>query len=179
MEVGRLLGPVTLGWGGGRKVVEAAAEAGVPFEPIAEGEELSAGSMRVEVLWPPPGPAPPLDEELVDPLSLVLRVEMGGTSVLLPADIRAEQQSELVDAGVRVPLMIAVHHGSKNLDEEFVDAVSPRLTLVTVGAPNPYGLPAPEAIRSYARHGRVFRTDQDGRVNVCLRDSGAEVVTEK
>src|SRR5919108_107348 len=179
MPVGHVYGPVTLGWGSGSDVIDYAEGRGVPVDMLAAGDELDLGSIAFGVLWPEPGPAPAFDEDLVDPYSLVLRAEVEGVSVLLPGDIRAEQQSELVDADVDVPLLIAVHHGSKNLDVDFVDAVSPALTLVTVGAPNPYGLPAPEAIRAYARHGAVFRTDQDGRVGACLDGGRAEVVTEK
>jgi competence protein ComEC len=179
LGVGHVYGPVTLGWGGGRDVIDKARERGVAVDMLSAGDSLDLGGISIDVLWPEPGPAPSFDEDLVDPYSLVLRAELGGTSVLLPGDIRAEQQSELVQATVDVPLLVAVHHGSKNLDREFVDAVSPRMTLVTVGAPNPYGLPAPEAVRTYARHGPVFRTDQDGRVSVCLEAGRAEVVTEK
>jgi competence protein ComEC len=179
MDVGHLYGPVTLGWGAGRDVIDAAADADVPFEEVAAGDTIDAGSIRLDVLWPEPGPAPPFDEDLVDPFSLVLRAEVAGFEMVLPGDIRAEQQADLVESGIAVPLLVAVHHGSKNLDTSFVDAVDPRLTLITVGAVNPYGLPAPEAVRAYAKHGAVFRTDQDGRVSVCLRDGRAEVVTEK
>ncbi len=179
LDVDHLYGPVTLGWGGGRDVIDAAAVAGVPVETLAAGDAINAGPMRFDVLWPEPGPAPAFDEDLVDPYSLVLRAELEGAPVLLPGDIRAEQQRELVTSDVTVPMLVAVHHGSKNLDRSFVQAVDPKLTLVTVGAPNPYRLPAPEAVRAYASHGRVFRTDQDGRVSVCLRDGRAEVVTER
>ncbi len=178
LEVGRVIGPVTMSWGAGRDVMRAASDNEVPFDTAASGDTFTAGGIRIDVLWPHPGPAPAFDEDLVDPYSLVLRVHMNGVSVLLPGDIRAEQQKELVGAGIDVPVLVGVHHGSKNLAPEFVDDVSAPLTLVTVGAPNPYGLPAPEAVRAYARHGRVFRTDQDGRVSVCFREGGAEVVTE-
>ncbi len=179
LDVEALYGPVTLGWGSGADVLRAARTASVRVLTIAAGDSFRAGRIEVDVLWPEPGPAPPFSEDLVDPFSLVLRARLGGIDVLLPADIRAEQQAELAETVDEAPLMIAVHHGSKNLDTDFVDAVAPRLTLVTVGAPNPYGLPAPEALRAYARHGSVFRTDKDGRVSVCLAEGGAEVVTQK
>ena len=179
IDVGHVYGPVTLGWGAGRDVIEAAADADVPLDEVANGDTITAGAITLDVLWPEPGPAPPFDEDLVDPFSLVLRAEMEGVDILLPGDIRAEQQSELAESNIGVPVLVAVHHGSKNLDKGFVKAADPELTLITVGAPNPYGLPAPEAVRAYAQHGAVFRTDQDGRVSVCLREGRAEVVTEK
>ncbi len=179
LDVGRVVGPVTLGWGGGKQVIDGAADANVDVDEVAAGDSLSLGPIDIDVLWPEAGPAPRFDEDLVDPYSLVLRARIAGVSILLPGDIRAEQQSELADDDVAVSLLIAVHHGSKNLDRGFVDAVAPRLTLVTVGAPNPYGLPAPEAIEAYSRHGPVFRTDQDGRVSVCLDADGAGVITQR
>ena len=179
LDVEQVFGPAILGWGGGADVMKAAGGAGVPVEKIAAGHTFAAGPIRIDVLWPEPGPAPPFSEDVVDPNSLVLRARMGDIEVLLPGDIRAEQQAEVAELGVDVPVLVAPHHGSKNLDQGFVDAVEARLTLVTVGAPNPYGLPAPEAIRAYARHGPVFRTDQDGRVSVCFSEGGAEIVTQR
>lgn len=177
LDVDRVLGPVTMTWRSGRQVLGAAKAAGVGFAATALGDGYTFGPMRMDVLWPEPGPAPFFDEELVDPFSLVVRIRIGEVDILLPGDIRVEQQRELVSAGIDAAVLVAPHHGSKNLDPAFVDDVSPALTLITVGAQNPYGLPAPEAVRAYARHGRVFRTDQDGRVSVCVHHDGMEVVT--
>jgi hypothetical protein len=80
---------------------------------------------------------------------------------------------------VSVPILVAPHHGSKDLDPDFAKTVGERLTLITVGAPNPYGLPAPEAVAAYAARGPVFRTDQDGRVLVCLNGTGVQVVKQR
>lgn len=179
LHVEAVIGPVTMRWGAGGQVVSAAAATGVPVRTVAAGDELRAGGIALEVVWPEPGPAPVFDEEMVDPFSLVLRARLGGVTVLLPGDIRMEQQADLVGRGIGAGVLVAPHHGSKNLDEGFVRDVAARLTLVTVGAPNPYGLPAPEALAAYARLGDVFRTDQDGRVSVCIRPEGAEVVTER
>jgi len=100
--------------------------------------------------------------------------------ILVPGDIRAVQQKSLENYDdVSAPILIAPHHGSKDLDPDFPTAVAPRLTLITVGQPNPYGLPAPEAVRAYAARGPVFRTDQDGRVMVCLDCTGARVVKQR
>jgi competence protein ComEC len=181
LEVGRVLGPPELRWAAGAQVIRAASVAGVPFEALVAGDAFDAGdALHVDVLWPEGEDPPPFDEDLVDRYSLVVRARLAAVGVLLPGDIRAEQQSELAEDGdVAAPILIAVHHGSKNLDAGFVEAVDPALTLVTVGAQNPYGLPAPEAIRAYSRHGRVFRTDQDGHVSVCVGDGRAEVMTER
>jgi competence protein ComEC len=179
LEVGALYGPPTLHWASGADVIRAAERAGVPFTPLATGDAIELGAMHLETLLPEPGDPPPFDEDLIDRYSLVVRATLGSTTVLLPGDIRAEEQKRLADDGVTASLLVAPHHGSKNFDPSFADTVGQQLTLITVGAPNPYGLPAPEAVRAYGRAGSVFRTDQDGRVLVCLLAEGAEVTTQK
>lgn len=179
LEVGSLLGPPQLRWAAGAQVIRAARTEGVEFRELVAGDAFEAGpALHLDVLWPEEESLP-FDEDLVDRYSLVVRARLAGVDVLLPGDIRAEQQAELAEEDVAAPIMVAVHHGSKNLDEEFVEAVDPAVTLITVGAPNPYGLPAPEAVRAYARHGRVFRTDKDGRVSVCVAGGRAEVIQER
>jgi competence protein ComEC len=179
LDVGRLIGPPELTWRSGADVIRAAEQARIPFAPMTDGDTFDAGDIHVEVLWPQDPEPPTFNEDLVDQLSLVVLVRMGATEALLPGDIRAEQQRELARRGVAAGILVAPHHGSKNLDETFVDAIGQQLTLITVGSPNMYGLPAPEAVKAYAAHGPVFRTDQDGRVMVCLTDRGAEVSTER
>ncbi|MEX2538264.1 MAG: ComEC/Rec2 family competence protein [Actinomycetota bacterium] len=179
LDVGRVMGPVTLPWRKGGDVVRSARKAGVPVIEVAAGEILTFGRIRIEVVFPPPGPAPPYAEELVHSYSLVLRAELGRATVLLPGDVGAEEEEELLDDDVGAAIFVAAHHGSKDLDPAFVEAVDPLLTLVTVGANNRYGHPTPEAIEAYSRHGNVFRTDQDGSVSVCLAGENAEVTTAR
>lgn len=179
LTVGHLYGPQTLHWASGADVIRAAERVGVPFTPLATGDVTDVGPIRLETLLPEPGDPPPFNEDLIDRYSLVLRATLGATTVLLPGDIRAEEQRTLARDGVTASVLIAPHHGSKNFDETFAESVGQQLTLITVGAPNPYGLPAPEAVRAYASAGPVFRTDQDGRVLVCLTPEGAEVTKQK
>jgi competence protein ComEC len=179
LEVGHLYGPQTLHWSSGANVIRAAERTGVGFTPLAAGDVVDLGPIHLDALLPEPGDPPPFDEDLIDRYSLVVRATIGATSVLLPGDIRAEEQRILARDGVTAGVLVAPHHGSKNFDQGFADGVGQQLTLITVGAPNPYGLPAPEAVRAYARSGAVFRTDQDGRVMVCLTSVGAEVTKQR
>ena len=60
------------------------------------------------------------------------------------------------------------HHGSSTSSTDaFLDAVQPRLALVSVGAGNMYGHPSPAVLRSLATHGAItMRTDVNGTVIV-------------
>jgi competence protein ComEC len=60
----------------------------------------------------------------------------------------------------------APHHGSKTSScEPFLAAVDPELAVVSVGAANRFGHPAPEVLDRYAERGiPVLRTDELGGI---------------
>jgi competence protein ComEC len=103
--------------------------------------------------------------------SLVLRLEWGATSVLFTGDIEAAAERDLLAAPgntLRSAVLKVPHHGSRTSSGTgFLAAVDPAVAIISVGAGNRYGLPAPEVQRRY--HGRgicVLRTDERGAVSV-------------
>jgi competence protein ComEC len=162
-------------------VVEASRGAGVAVDHAARGRTFTfSPGLEVEVLSPEPGPVPEEeDEDIVNAQSLVLLGRVGGVRVLLPGDIAAREQEELVGPAVRADVLVAPHHGSADIDPAFVEAVDPRATLVTVGADNRFGHPTSTALRAYALQGGVLRTDRQGTVAVCVGDGALEVTTER
>ena len=69
------------------------------------------------------------------------------------------------------------HHGSSTSSiAEFLEAVSPRLALVSVGAGNMYHHPSPTVMESLAAHGALtLRTDRNGTVVVRTDGHAIEV----
>ena len=60
----------------------------------------------------------------------------------------------------------------------FLDSLGARVAVVSVGADNDYGHPAPSTIDNLAATGaRVLRTDLDGDVVVAVRDGRLVTVT--
>ena len=80
-----------------------------------------------------------------------------------------------------VEVLLAGHHGSKNSScGEFLRAVSPELVLISAGANNAYGHPAPETLeRLEAAGAAVYRTDEDGSVTVRVREDRVGIYTTK
>jgi competence protein ComEC len=59
------------------------------------------------------------------------------------------------------------HHGSAYQDPRLLAATRPRIALISVGADNDYGHPAPATLRALHRSGAlVARTDRDGTLVV-------------
>ena len=67
---------------------------------------------------------------------------------------------------LRATLFKAGHHGSATSNtEEFVQAVHPRIAVVSCGENNSYGHPHEDVLETFRREGvQVFRTDLNGTV---------------
>lgn len=105
--------------------------------------------------------------------SLVIDARVHGLRILLTGDIEPPAQAAiLAEAGdfdvVKVP-----HHGSRHQHPRFAAWADADVAVVSVGAGNEFGHPAPETIRSWEASGaHVLRTDVNGDIAVLFDDSG-------
>jgi competence protein ComEC len=113
--------------------------------------------------------------------SVVLELRYGDVSILLPGDISAEVERELLARIPPAPFRVlkAPHHGSASSSSDpFLDALKPSIALVSCGRDNRFGHPAPAVLARYAaRHVQVFRTDRDGEIELSTNGRNVEVVT--
>ena len=124
------------------------------------------GPVTVDVIWPQGQWA---DEQTSDPnnssIAIVLRAP--DFSLFAGGDMEPESQSQIAGIVGHVDIYKVCHHGSRFQDESFTRALSPTISIISVGAGNSYGHPAPETIQSLTRLGsRVLRTDLDGAIAI-------------
>ncbi|MGW2632052.1 ComEC/Rec2 family competence protein [Streptomyces chattanoogensis] len=152
-----------------------AAAAGVPIVRAVPGERRRLGPLTWEVLWPPaaaPPGAPVSDAVPPDPndASVTLLVRTGGLTLLLLGDLEPPAQQALLATHPELPsvdVLKVAHHGSAYQDPQLIRRLAPRLALISVGAGNPYGHPAPRTVAALRAQGaRVLRTDTDGSLAV-------------
>jgi competence protein ComEC len=89
--------------------------------------------------------------------------------VLFTGDLGAAAQARILATGVdlRADVLKVPHHGSADVDPEFLAASGAQVALVSVGADNTYGHPTPGLLALLARNGmRVHRTDVEGDLAV-------------
>ena len=151
-------------------VDEQAGAAGVPVQRAALGEQRAIGGLR----WSVVAPGRAFRGTSSDPnnSSLVLRLTVGPTSVLLTGDVEPEAQRDLLARGVdvRADVLKVPHHGSDHQEPAFLAAVGARVALTSVGADNTYGHPSARTLgRLGAGGARSFRTDRDGDIALVHR----------
>ncbi|UKY50212.1 ComEC/Rec2 family competence protein [Streptomyces inhibens] len=150
-------------------VHNTAAAARIPLVRAAPGERRHLGPLTWEVLWPPAPPALPGPDGPND-ASVTLLVRTGGLTLLLLGDLEPPAQQALLAAHpelAAVDVLKVAHHGSAYQDPPLIRRLAPRLALISCGADNPYGHPAPRTIEALRAQGaRVLRTDTDGSIAV-------------
>jgi competence protein ComEC len=112
--------------------------------------------------------------------SCVLKIESAQGAVLLPGDIEAEAESQLVKTygkALRADVLIAPHHGSKTSSTAaFLQAVKPRYVLIPAGYRNQFGHPHPEVLARYRLiKSRWLSSADSGAIGVILNNRSVKV----
>lgn len=132
------------------------------------GQSWTWDDMRFEMLHPTPG----IYESAKwkpNARSCTLKITLGTRSILLPGDIEAAQEAELLENSsgqLRASVLIAPHHGSGTSSTiPFLNAVQPDIAVFQVGYRNRYRHPKAEVYERYGRLGITrIRTDDSGAV---------------
>ena len=147
---------------------------GVPVEYVAAGNRMESGEIVWTCFHPPIGKK----EEDRNALSMALRMEYRGFSMMFTGDLEQDGEEWMVrryGSALRSTLLDAGHHGSKNATQEsFLDAVKPKAVLISCGKDNSYGHPAGEMLsRVQERKIAWYVTAQEGALTIEVsRDGG-------
>jgi len=169
-----------------REVQGWAAAAGVPLQPLYPGDVLRWGLLRAEVLWP----ARVIhDGSVPNNASIVMSVDIDGLRVLMLGDVEATAAHQVLLALQHDPAQPGVdgydvikvaHHGSRLQDPTLLKDVRAPVALISVGAGNTYGHPAPGTLKLLQAAGsQVFRTDQRGDIAVSREGDGTVRVSTR
>ena len=97
--------------------------------------------------------------------SIVIRAVNGSNSFLLMGDAAFLSEDEILSKwSVKSEVLKVGHHGSAtSTSQKFYDAVSPKYSVISVGAGNTYGHPSADTLARISSS-IVYRTDQNGTI---------------
>lgn len=102
--------------------------------------------------------------------SLAVLISHGNNDILVTGDMDAAGERRLLRNNTipDIEILVAGHHGSKySTSQSLLNAVSPEIVVVSVGAKNTYGHPAPETLDRISASGAViYRTDLNGTLRL-------------
>ena len=141
-------------------------EKDVPYREVEAGGWVDLGrGASLQILGPPEQAITGTSADRNNN-SLVLKLTWGGISFLLTGDIEAAGEATLLDERVdlRATVLKVAHHGSAySTSQALLDAVRPVVSVISVGADNDFGHPAPSTLERLDDT-IVYRTDQQGDV---------------
>jgi len=151
---------------------------GVPVRRLHTGQTVETDGAAIEVLHPAADwPA----SASVNDASLVLRVTMAGTAILLTGDIEAAGEAAVVRTDCAADVLKVPHHGSRTSSSPaLIAAVGAGEAVVSTGGA--WGREAVNAgiLARYRAHGaRLWRTDLLGGVRLTFGRGGRQLQGER
>jgi len=148
------------------------------YQSVHRGDRASFtsefGRIDIQVLWP--------DFAQYDPnnSSIAVRIAAKDFTLFAGGDMEPLTQSVIAATLQKVDIYKVCHHGSAYQDQLFTKSLSPQVAMISVGAGNSYGHPAPVTLDLLAQTGaKVLRTDRDGAIAITARDHHLKVRTSK
>lgn len=160
----------------------------VPGERPPPGTVYQRAGMTVEALGPLTDPQAAVDSSGENNASLAIRAELTGNddgagpaatmTVFAAGDLQEEGASSLIKTYGAAPggvldvdVLKVSHHGARNGGTAIIEATSPHLALISVGADNDYGHPNSQITAHLSSQDvPVVRTDQAGSVELFIDD---------
>ena len=160
-----------------RALMERAEATQSMWRTVVPGDIDRLGGVAIRVLHP--APADWERQRVRNDDSIVLQVDYGDVSILLPGDIGSDVERVLARSLRLRPTVIlkAAHHGSGTSSSElFLQAVQPQAVIFSSGSNNRFGHPAPVVVERFRqRDVEMFNTATDGAVFVETDGTKVEV----
>lgn len=143
-------------------ILQEAQQKGIRIALAGNGMKWRNGDAYFEVL------SPFGEEGKENDQSVVLRARVGGLIWLFTGDLEERGEDQLIQSysNLSADVLKVGHHGSKtSTSEVLLEAVQPRLAVISVGRKNRYGHPHEEVLQRLTQYGaEIWRTDEDGAI---------------
>src|SRR5207247_1275545 len=149
-----------------QEVLAACAAREVPIHLVRDDDEAAFGSLAIRAL----APGRTFKRSPENNASVVLRARAGRWTALLTGDVERDAEGVLAEREVGADILKVAHHGSHtSTSPPMLEAVHPRLALISCGRHNMFGHPHADTLRALrAAAVRSWRTDLGGAIDVEL-----------
>ena len=156
------------------EILQLASKNEMKVSYLGQGDKITDGNMQILCLHPGENYEKEITEEDRNNQSLVLLVAMGNLKLLLSGDVEKEGEKEILEwvssngIDMESGILKVAHHGSSGSgSEKFLEAVRPKLSLISCGENNRYGHPHKETLEKLEAIGsKVVSTAKSGAITI-------------
>ena len=109
--------------------------------------------------------------------SSVIYTELNGYKFLFMGDAGVEVEEDLIEKYnlQDIDVLKVGHHGSRTSgDEEFIDEINPKYSIISVGKNNRYGHPN-DSVLDNLKDSKIYRTDRDGSIMFKIKNNKLKI----
>lgn len=134
-----------------------------------------------EILWPKIDET--ITENVLNNNSIVAKIHYRDFSMLFTGDIEEVAEKAILENykgnELNSTVLKVAHHGSKTSStEEFIEKVTPQISLIGVGENNKFGHPNDEVVEMLETYGnKIYRTDLHGEITIKVTRKGKIKIT--
>ena len=150
----------------------------------AQSPTTEISGVQINILWPLKPLKIDASKQFYDTVndeSMVIKINYGRISFLMPADISASVERQLIASGKNLhsDVLFAPHHGSsRSSSSYFLSKVSCHWALISAGKNNSFHHPHPATLKRLTEANiNILRTDQDGAITVATDGANISVNT--
>ena len=111
--------------------------------------------------------------------SNVIYTELDGYKFMFMGDAGVEKENDVLDKynTSNIDVLKVGHHGSKtSSSKEFINEISPKYSVISVGKNNRYGHPNKEVLNNLD-NSKIYRTDEDGSIMFKIKNNRLKIET--
>lgn len=159
-----------------RNIIKKAKEKKINVIYFKQGDMLKSNKIKLECIWP-------TDDVLIDKndLSITFYLIVNDFKMLFTGDLGKTGENQLIEANMisKADILKTGHHGSNNsTTEEFIEIVSPKLSIISCGLNNSYGHPGTDTLMRLKKIQSDIRITKDsGEIDIIIGDKMFEVET--
>jgi len=161
--------------------LQLVAQKNISYTQSRAGDSIAMDSDTTILIVNPPQPISAIEVPDNDH-SIVVKVTYQRVSYLLTGDAESSAEARMISMYNCSAYVLKVgHHGSSSASSAtFLRAVMPHIAVISVGANNSYGHPAPQTLaRLAAVNSMVYRTDKQGTIIVTTNGLTVDVRTAR
>lgn len=141
-------------------VLDALINNNLQYTILEKGDEFNLSSANFKVIYAGD------ETNDINDSSIVLKLTYGNNSFLLTGDATSNVEKTLLNDNIKSDVLKVAHHGSNySSTDEFLDVVSPKYAVISVGKNNSYNHPTNSTLKKLNdRNIKLYRTDLDGTI---------------